>query len=96
MAKQKQPAGPPMTLGNMRDLGVKRLIASCLNDACRHVALIDVSSYPAERRGHGLHCSFGLIFARNARTSAIMRLCAIERSPALTLSALATLSFKRC
>jgi hypothetical protein len=38
----KQPAGPPMTLGNMRDLGVQRLIASCLNDACRHVALIDV------------------------------------------------------
>ena len=28
----KQPAGPAMTLGNMRDLGVKRLIASCLND----------------------------------------------------------------
>src|SRR5262245_52013460 len=48
MAKQKQPAGAPMTLGNMRDLGVQRLIASCLNDACRHVALIDVSSYPAE------------------------------------------------
>ena len=24
-----------MTLGNMRDLGVKRLIASCLNPACR-------------------------------------------------------------
>jgi hypothetical protein len=24
------------------------LIASCLNDACRHTALIDVSSYPAE------------------------------------------------
>jgi hypothetical protein len=48
MQKPKRPAGPPMTLGNMRDLGVKRLIASCLNDACRHVALIDVSSYPAE------------------------------------------------
>jgi hypothetical protein len=29
-----------MTLGNMRDLGVQRLLASCLNDACRHVALI--------------------------------------------------------
>jgi hypothetical protein len=29
-------------------LGVRRLIASCLNDACRHVALIDVSSHPAE------------------------------------------------
>jgi hypothetical protein len=37
-----------MTLGNMRELGVKRLIASCLNDACRHTALIDVWSYPAE------------------------------------------------
>ena len=29
---------------NMRELGVQRLIASCLNDACRHTALIDVSS----------------------------------------------------
>ena len=30
-------------------LGVpQRLVASCLNDACRHVALIDVSAYPAE------------------------------------------------
>ena len=37
-----------MTLGNMRELGVQRLVASCLNDACRHVALIDVSSYPAD------------------------------------------------
>jgi len=37
-----------MTLGNMRELGVKRLIASCLNDACRHTALIEVWSYPAE------------------------------------------------
>ena len=32
--------GPAMTLANMRELGVQRLIASCLNDA----ALIDVSS----------------------------------------------------
>ena len=37
-----------MTLGNMRDLGVKRLIPSCLNYACRHTALIEVWSYPAE------------------------------------------------
>jgi hypothetical protein len=37
-----------MTPGNMRALGVQRLVASCLNDACRHVALIDVTSYPAE------------------------------------------------
>jgi hypothetical protein len=27
---------------------VQRLIASCLSAACRHTALIDVSSYPAE------------------------------------------------
>jgi hypothetical protein len=37
-----------MTLVNMRELGVHRLVASCLNNACRHQALIDVSSYPAE------------------------------------------------
>jgi hypothetical protein len=37
-----------MTLGNMRELGVRHLIAYCLNDACRHSALIDVSSYPAD------------------------------------------------
>ena len=43
----KQPAGPAITLGNMRQLGVQRLVAYCLNDACRHTALIDVSSYPA-------------------------------------------------
>jgi hypothetical protein len=46
--KGKHPAGPPMDLGNMRQLGVQNLIASCLNDACRHTALIDVFSYPAE------------------------------------------------
>jgi hypothetical protein len=31
--KPKHPAGPPMTLGNMRALGVQNLITSCLNDA---------------------------------------------------------------
>ena len=35
----KHPAGPPMTLGNMRELGVQHLIAFCLNDACRHQVL---------------------------------------------------------
>ena len=44
----KHPPGPPMTLGKMRRLGVQHLLASCLNDACRHQALIDISSYPAE------------------------------------------------
>ena len=31
-SKPKQPHGAPMTLGNMRDLGVRNLLASCLND----------------------------------------------------------------
>jgi hypothetical protein len=35
-----------MTLGNMRQLGVQRLLATCLIDACRHHGLIDVSKYP--------------------------------------------------
>jgi len=42
----KHPPGPPMTLGNMRHLGVNRLVASCLKDACRHQGLIDVAKYP--------------------------------------------------
>src|ERR1700757_598056 len=35
-----------MMLGNMRRNGVRHLIAFCHNDACRHQAIIDVSSYP--------------------------------------------------
>jgi hypothetical protein len=35
-----------MTLCNMRGQGVRELIAFCLNDTCRHQALIDVSKYP--------------------------------------------------
>jgi hypothetical protein len=45
MAQPKHPPGPPMTLGNMRELGVHHLIGFCLNDSCRHQALIDVSKY---------------------------------------------------
>jgi hypothetical protein len=36
-----------MTLGNMRRLGVHRLVASCLKDG-RHQGLIDVSNYPGD------------------------------------------------
>jgi hypothetical protein len=43
---KKQMNGPPMDLANMRRQGVHHLIAYCLNDSCRHQALIDVSSYP--------------------------------------------------
>src|SRR6516164_5689354 len=47
MAKiPKRQPGPPMTLANMRRQGVRKLIAYCLNDSCRHQALIDVSAYP--------------------------------------------------
>src|SRR5262245_43027493 len=48
-AKPKRPPGPPMTLGNMRCMGVRRLIGYCHNDACRHQALIDVSDCPDDR-----------------------------------------------
>jgi hypothetical protein len=44
----KHPPGPPMDLANMRRQGVHHLIAYCLNDSCRHQALINVSSYPAD------------------------------------------------
>jgi hypothetical protein len=32
----------------MRRQGVRRLIAFCLNNACRHQAMIEVWSYPAD------------------------------------------------
>ena len=44
----KHEAGPPMDLANMRRQGVRSLIAYCLNDACRHQGIIDVSSYPGD------------------------------------------------
>src|SRR5262249_10456537 len=37
-----------MDLANMRRQGVRHLIAYCLNDSCRHQAVIDVSSYPGD------------------------------------------------
>ena len=37
-----------MTLGNMRELGVQRLAVSCLNQACGHEVVFDVSSYPGD------------------------------------------------
>jgi hypothetical protein len=46
--KAKHPPGPPMDLANMRRQGVHHLVAYCLNDSCRHQALIDVPSYPGD------------------------------------------------
>jgi hypothetical protein len=42
----KHPPGPPMTLANMCELGVRNLIAYCHNDGCGHQGPIDVSGYP--------------------------------------------------
>jgi hypothetical protein len=45
MAKPKQPPGEPMMLGNMRRLGVQRLVAYYLNPSCHHEGLLDVSNF---------------------------------------------------
>jgi hypothetical protein len=37
-----------MTLGKCAKQGVHHLIAYCLNDACRHQTMIDVSRYPRD------------------------------------------------
>jgi hypothetical protein len=47
-ARQKVRLGRPMTFGNMRQNGVRNLIGYCLNDSCRHQALIDVSKCPGD------------------------------------------------
>ena len=41
----KRPPGEPMTFGNMHALGVQQLVAYCVQDACRHQGLMDVSNY---------------------------------------------------
>ena len=48
-----------MTLGNMRELGVNNLLASCLTDICRYTALIDVSNYPADTEARRNAVVFG-------------------------------------
>ena len=59
--KQPAPPSPPMDFANMYEQGVRHLIAYCHNDACRHTALIDVSSYLTEtevpRFGRKAKCS---------------------------------------
>ena len=37
-----------MTLGNMREQGVRGLAVYCLNHSCRHHTVINVDSYPHE------------------------------------------------
>ena len=44
----KHPSGPPMTLGNMREQGVRGLAVYCLNHTCRHHAVMSADEYPAD------------------------------------------------
>jgi hypothetical protein len=55
MARLRHEPGPPMDLAIMREQGVRGLIAYCLNDSCRHQAVLDVSSHPGDMliRGSG-------------------------------------------
>jgi len=46
--RPKHPPGPPMTLGNMRHLGVRGLAVHCLNPQCRHQAVFSADDYPDE------------------------------------------------
>jgi hypothetical protein len=39
----KQPS--PMTLGNMRENGVRSLLVTCSNVTCRHEKIVDVDAY---------------------------------------------------
>ena len=43
--KPKQPLGSPMTLGNMRELGVRGLHILCLNPACCHELTFSADDY---------------------------------------------------
>jgi hypothetical protein len=59
-----------MTLANMYEQGVHHLIAFCLNDACRHQALIDVSSYPGDTPMPWFRVKCAKCGARNNRIAA--------------------------
>ena len=45
--KPQHRASPPMTLGNMREMGVRGLNVLCLN--CRHEVWLDVIAIPMTR-----------------------------------------------
>jgi len=43
---QKRPAGTPIDLGDMRQLGVRGLALQCLNPQCRHQVVFSADDYP--------------------------------------------------
>jgi hypothetical protein len=48
MAQDKHEPGPPLTLGNMRLLGVRGLIVTCLDQLCGHQTIFSVDDYADE------------------------------------------------
>jgi hypothetical protein len=46
--KPKYPPGPPMTLGNLRELGVRGLNVLCLNPACCHELTFNADDYAGD------------------------------------------------
>jgi hypothetical protein len=48
MAKQRHKPGLPMTLGSLRQLGVRGLLVICLDPQCRHEATMSVDDYADE------------------------------------------------
>jgi hypothetical protein len=45
---QSHEPGPPLTLGNLRQLGVRGLLVQCLDPQCGHETTIGVDDYPDE------------------------------------------------
>ena len=45
MVKHRHSPGPALTLGIMRQLGVRGLIVSCLDQECRHEVILGVDDY---------------------------------------------------
>jgi predicted DNA-binding ribbon-helix-helix protein len=48
MVKQRHEPSSPMTLGNLRQLGVRGLLVCCVNPQCRHEATLGVDDYEIE------------------------------------------------
>jgi hypothetical protein len=48
MARIRHPPGQPMTLGNLRQLGVRGLIVACFDPSCRHERALGVDDYADE------------------------------------------------
>jgi hypothetical protein len=44
----KNPPDPPMDLGDMRNLGVRRLAVHCVSAECRHEAVFSADDYSNE------------------------------------------------